>query len=204
MVKGLAKTVQVDICDGRFVSSQTWPYIGDSGQFEKIVHEDEGMPAWQELDYEFDLMVDRPEEVVEHWIAAGASRIVLHVESKGDVVKAIDMLKGRVEIGLAMNIDTPVDIIARNEFGLKDGIVQFVQLMGIGKVGFQGQEFDTRVVDKVREVKSLYPNISISVDGGVSLENAQELIEAGADRLVVGSAIFDSSDIDETIHQFDH
>lgn len=198
-VKGFAKTVQVDVCDGRFVPSLTWPYRGDDGEFERILREEEGMPAWQELDYEFDLMVDEPEDVVEDWVAAGASRVVLHAESKGDVGRAIELLKGRVEVGIALNIDMPASVIGDQRFGIKEGGFQFIQLMGIDRVGFQGQEFDARVIEKIGEVKKSYPDCSVSIDGGVSLDNAKLLIDAGVDRLVVGSAIFNSSDVGDTI-----
>lgn len=202
-VKGFAKTVQVDICDGRFVPSLTWPYESNNGEFEKIVKEDDGMPLWQELDYEFDLMVDEPENVVEDWVAAGASRVILHAESKGDVGKAIELLKGRVEVGMALNIATPMSVIGDQRFGIKEGSLQFIQLMGIDQVGFQGQEFDAQVIDKIVEVKKSYPDYPVSIDGGVSLDNAKLLIYAGADRLVVGSAIFNSTDVGDTIKELE-
>jgi ribulose-phosphate 3-epimerase len=74
--------------------------------------------------------------------------------------------------------------------------------MGIDNIGFQGQKFDARVIDKIRAVKERFPDIKITIDGGVSLENAQTLLDAGADRLVVGSQIFNSDNIVETYHQF--
>ncbi|MFA6404400.1 MAG: hypothetical protein WCW03_00100 [Candidatus Paceibacterota bacterium] len=196
LVKNLAKIMQIDICDGRFVPSMTWPYENDSGEFEKIVNEDEGMPEWEIIDYEFDLMVNNTEEIVDKWVLAGANRIVLHAEAKGDIKKAIEILKDRVEIGLALNIETPI-----SEIGKYEGI-NFIQLMGIYKVGFQGQEFDTRVIEKVKEVKKTYSNYPVSVDGGVSFDNALQLIESGANRLIVGSNIFESNDVSSTINKF--
>lgn len=196
LVKSLAKTVQIDICDGRFVQSMTWPYENNNGEFEKIVNEDEGMPEWQYIDYEFDLMVNNPEEIVDKWVLAGASRIVLHAEVKGDIKKAIEILKDRVEIGLALNVETPIEEIG------KYGEIDFIQLMGIDNVGFQGQEFDIGVIEKVKEVKKSYPNYPVSMDGGVSLDNALQLIQAGVNRLVIGSNIFESKDIQNTINKF--
>ncbi len=198
-VKGLVNLVQVDICDGRFVPSVTWPYKADPGEFERITKEEDGMPAWQEVNYEFDLMVDEPEKSVEGWVAAGATRIILHAEAKGDIGKAIEILKGRVEVGLALNIETPINAIGDPKFSVGEGSLQFIQLMGIDRVGFQGQEFDARVIEKIVEVKKLHPNYPVSIDGGVSLENAKQLVDAGADRLVVGLAIFNSSDVGDTI-----
>lgn len=197
LVLGLVKTVQIDVCDGQFVPNATWPYKKHDDTFQKLVKEEDGLPNWEKLNYEIDLMVNRAEEIVDEWVSAGAMRIIIHVEMKGDFADAIARLKDRAEIGLALNIETSVDVIEP----FKDQI-QFVQCMGIDNVGFQGQKFDQEVINKVREIKSKYPNLLISVDGGVSLENAPKLIEAGVNRLVVGSAIFDSDNVFEAIANF--
>jgi ribulose-phosphate 3-epimerase len=78
--------------------------------------------------------------------------------------------------------------------------IQFIQLMGIDNVGFQHQAFDEKVLGKIKEVRIKFPGLPISIDGGVSLETAPELIAAGADRLVVGSAIFNAENPIEAIH----
>ena len=188
LVKEFVKTIQIDICDGHFVPSYTWPYKKHDDSYEKMLHEEEGLPFWQDIDYEFDLMVNKPEDVVDDWVLVGATRIIIHVESKGDVVGAIKKLAGRAEVGLAFNIDTPVEI----PVGVTIEDISSFQLMGIDHIGFQGQNFDKKVIYKIKTTKAKYPSIPISVDGGVSLETAPELIAAGADRLIVGSAIFDS------------
>ena len=188
LVKEFVKTIQIDICDGHFVPSYTWPYKKHDDSYEMMLHEEEGLPFWQDIDYEFDLMVNKPEDVVDDWVLVGATRIIIHVESKGDVVGAIKKLAGRAEVGLAFNIDTPVEI----PVGVTIEDISSFQLMGIDHIGFQGQNFDKKVIDKIKTTKAKYPSIPISVDGGVSLETAPELIAAGADRLIVGSAIFDS------------
>jgi ribulose-phosphate 3-epimerase len=192
LVKLGTDRIQVDICDGQFTPSATWPYRKTDNNFEMIVREDQAMPSWETLDYEFDLMVNNPEEVVDDWVSAGATRIVLHLESKGDVREAIRKLIGRVEIGIALNIDTPVEEIRNLRLELGDDAIQFVQLMGIDHIGFQGQQFDVQIIDKIHDIKEMYPDMLISIDGGVSLETAPSLIDAGADRLIVGSAIINS------------
>jgi ribulose-phosphate 3-epimerase len=86
------KLVQIDIMDGVFVRSKSWPYLGDTASFEALLHEDAGMPFWEKLDFEVDLMVTHPETVIDDWITAGASRIIIHVESTNkipDIVKDI-------------------------------------------------------------------------------------------------------------------
>ncbi|MEI8249448.1 MAG: ribulose-phosphate 3-epimerase, partial [Candidatus Taylorbacteria bacterium] len=121
----------------------------------------------------------------------------IHAESTGGVEEAIHELADRVEIGLALNIETPIVVLAH--YANK---IQFVQCMGITHVGFQGQVFDTRVIEKIKAIKATYPALIISVDGGVSLETAPLLIQAGADRLIVGSAIFGSANFVEAISHF--
>ena len=74
--------------------------------------------------------------------------------------------------------------------------------MGIEKIGFQGQSFDERVLHKVNDLRERFPELIISIDGGVSLETAPLLIKAGANRLVAGSAILKSEDIEKTIKEF--
>ena len=197
LIKGQTKTVQVDICDGQFVPNATWPYRKKDDSFERIMHEQEGLPGWDALDYEFDLMVNKPDEIVDEWVHAGASRLVIHAEATGDIAAALVRLSGRVEVGLAFGMDTPWDLL-----DLHHERIQFVQLMGIDRVGFQHQAFDDKVIGRVKQVRLKYPLLPISVDGGVSLETAPKLIAAGSDRLVVGSAIFNSDNYLEALERF--
>jgi len=214
-VSGLAPLVQIDICDGKFVHRKTWPYVkGGMDEFARIIAEDEGFPFWDSLDIEIDLMVRHPEEVVEDWIKAGAKSIVLHLESGPDILGTIEKLRNEygtakdeafgLRIGVALDIDTPnedvfeiLDMI--DEEG--DSIIDFVQFMGMApnNVGFQGQELDEVVLEKISDLRGSYPNIEISVDGGVNFDNAADLVSAGATRLASGSAIFESDDISEAI-----
>lgn len=202
LIKGLADIVQIDICDGKLTASTTWPYKKRDQNFESIIHEDRGMPFWEELDYEFDLMIKNPtEDDVRQWLSAGAVRIVLHAESFDDpssIDPVLAVLNGLVEIGLSLNIQTPLDIIEK----YKDKI-SFIQFMGITKVGFQGQAFDPRVLVKIKEAKGKYPEIPVQVDGGISLSTAEQLKEAGADRLVAGSAIFESDNLVDTYRKLE-
>jgi ribulose-phosphate 3-epimerase len=197
LIHGLAKTVQIDVCDGQFTPSASWPYRKRDDDFEKLIHEQEGFPGWEDEDFEIDLMANRPDELVDDWVSAGASRIIIHIESKGDIKKALVILGGRVEIGLALNEDTSLEAV---EPYFEH--VNFIQLMGIDNIGFQGQAFDEKVIGRIKEVRLKYPTLPISIDGGVSLENARELIAAGADRLVVGSAIFGTDNPTEALEQF--
>ncbi len=197
LINGFTKIVQVDICDGQFVPNATWPYKKHDDSFEKLKCEELGLPGWDSINYEFDLMVNKPETVVGDWVSAGATRIIIHAEAEGDIADAIARLEGKVEIGLAFNIETSFDLAET----YKDKI-QFIQCMGIDQIGFQGQKFDPKVIEKIKEAKTKFPNLSVSVDGGVSMDSAPQLIVAGADSLVVGSAIFDSDNAIDAIRVF--
>ena len=202
LIHGFVKTIQIDVCDGQFTPTASWPYRKHDDSFDKLIHEQEGFPGWQDEDFEIDLMANRPEELVDDWVMAGAARIIIHVEATGDIGKAIDSLQGRVEVGVALNEDTPITILEEPRFGVHEGKVGFVQLMGIDRIGYQHQPFDDRVLGRIKEVRLKYPAMPISVDGGVLLETAPGLIAAGASRLVVGSAIFGAENAIDAIHSF--
>lgn len=201
LIKGLAPLVQVDICDGKFVPSTTWPYWKQDADFEAILREERGMPEWEKVNYEFDLMIQDPsEDDARKWLSAGAERIVLHYESSEDLDPIINVLSGLVEIGIAINLKTKTEDLKKYS-----DKINFIQIMGIRKAGFQGQKFEPDTINKVKEVKAMFPDLKVQIDGGVTLENASLLKDVGVDRLVAGSAIFESMDIVEigdTILQF--
>ncbi len=85
---------------------------------------------------------------------------------------------------------------------LDEGVVDFVQCMGIAHIGFQGEPFDEQVLETIQELRQSYPEMDISIDGGVSVENLVDLQEAGANRFVSGSGIFDHGIPQENIEQF--
>lgn len=207
-VTGLTNIIQIDVMDGKFVTGLTWPYVDPEQHFEHILEQAEGLPGWQDLDFEVDLMVAEPEKVWHKWVSAGARRIIIHQESTTDIAALIADFRSEfpkqdeigtfdVELGIAQSIATP---LADLEPYLDD--VDFVQLMGIANIGKQGQPFDIRVISKIEQLRQIAPRTIISVDGGVSLETATALLDAGVDRLVVGSALFKTDDVAETFEMF--
>jgi ribulose-phosphate 3-epimerase len=184
--------------DGKFVKSKTWPYFSnDEHSFEKLLAEEDGLPFWEKLEFEIDLMVQKPETVVDNWIIAGASRIIVHIESVTNMQEIIELCRGRVDLCVALNIDTPTDSVLPY---LED--IESVQFMGIQTIGLQGQPFEERVLDKIREFHNAHPEITISCDGGVNFNSAPLLMEAGVKRFVAGSAIFEYGNIPEAISEF--
>lgn len=105
-------------------------------------------------------------------------------------------IRDSIDIGVAINSTTPVEKI----FNIVNS-VDFVQCMGIEKIGYQGQDFDERVLEQIKALKEKFSDLIISVDGGVTLATAPALVSAGASRLVAGSAIFNTSDIIGTIEE---
>lgn len=193
---GVVPLVQLDIMDGKFVPERTWPYSRDP-HFEAISKEEEGMPRWEEIDFEADLMISDPELAVPKWVSAGANRVIVHVESMKDfeVIRAA-VPEGMIELGLAINNDTPLSMLDP----YLDRI-DFVQCMGIAQIGFQGQPFDERVVERVRTLRAMKPEMPISVDGSVNFDTARILADAGATRLVSGSAILEADDFTQAVAQ---
>ncbi len=195
--------VQIDICDGGYVPSRTWPYLKGPGVedmiFNDIIDQEKAFPHWEDVDIEFDLMVKDVYQKIPDFISAGASRIIVHKHSvSDDELEHIIRDYGKhseelgpfdVELGIAlMPKDTPESIAP-----LVDKIY-FVQVMGVEKIGFQGQGVSSHAYELVANLRARYPELIISVDGGVNLETAPLFIKAGADRLVVGSALYGSSD----------
>ncbi len=207
LVRGIVPVVQIDLCDGIFVPSQTWPFSTGGANdlnFQNIINEKEGMPFWEDIDFELDLMVADAVENFDIYTKLGPKRIIFHLEAVGDLENFKDFLEGidvyvrdSIQIGVAINPTTPIE----NIFPLVS-FIDFVQVMGIANVGFQGQDFNERCLDYIKILKEKFPDIIISVDGGVSFETASEIISAGADRLVAGSAIFNTDDIVSVIENF--
>jgi ribulose-phosphate 3-epimerase len=187
-VNGAAPRIQLDVMDGKFVPNVSFPYEV-RGRLGKMP---EDLPLWEDFDYELDLMVEDPHETIGAFLALGAARVVVHLESCEAplLLRAIEEAKRfDCETGIALANDTPLERL----FPLI-GSADFIQVMGIARVGFQGEPFDARAISRIEELRSKHPELIISVDGAVNFETAAALADAGANRLVSGSAIFESDD----------
>lgn len=203
LMQGTAERVQIDAVDGVFAPNKTWPYT-EGSRFERILAEEEGMPFWEEFDFEFDAMVANPKIEIPKFLKAGATRVVVHGVGN-EIVDTLAMLQAEragdfaVEVGVAL---LPSDDAAT--FAQYKSLVDFVQVMGIAQVGFQGSEFDARAINLITSLRHNDPELTIQVDGGVNLGNARTLANAGSNRLVVGSAIFNAPDPREAYEQLLH
>jgi ribulose-phosphate 3-epimerase len=211
LVKGLVPLVQIDISDGKFTTNKTWPNIlNPDPDFVKIIREEEGFPFWEDIDFEIHLMVTDPESEIQKWISAGAKRIIFHYESFSDPEKVLSFVQNfkkqfggdgsyiSTELGISLKIETENNVL----IPLMD-YIDFVQFMSIATLGYQGAHipFEDIVLKKISDFRSLQGDIPISVDGGINLENSKAIIDSGANRLVVGGAIFNSEDIPGTIEE---
>lgn len=184
--------VQIDVVDGKFAAPASWPCSAPQ-EARDMVARGEMLPALDRIAYEVDLMCLDPEQAADLWLALGATRLTFHAESAPDLPRLLRGVRGRyggfISFGLALNIGSDLALI---EPCL--GEVEYVQFMGIARIGRQGQTFDARVLEKVRVFHHRHPDISLQVDGGVSLKSARELVALGVSSLVVGSGILKADD----------
>ncbi len=187
--------VQLDIMDGRFVPDDTWPYTlgGMEGAsqdttWQALQEEDSALPFWEEIDYEFDLMVRDLDSTWEQWVNLGPKRIIVHYESLSnplEFLKTHKTVRPFMELGIALNNDTSLDVI--------EPLIEYIdciQLMGIARIGYQKEPFDTRVIERITECRDRFPETPIQIDGAVNNETIEKLALLGVERFVVGSAFF--------------
>lgn len=144
------------------------------------------------------LMIEEPEKFAEAFKKAGADNLTVHLEACTHLHRNIQQIKSLgMHCGVAINPHTPVD-------ALKDILadIDLLCLMSVNP-GFGGQSFIEHSLQKTRELKALITaknlNVKIEIDGGVTLQNAPAIIEAGADVLVAGNTVFKSADPAATI-----
>ena len=150
----------------------------------KLIHIDvleEDVWTKCDKDFEVHLMVQEPEKIMGKWIERGAKSLILHTLG-GSTAK----WREEVRIGLAVEMQVPLKEI----FPLIPQ-VDFVQLMSIAQIGAQGYPFDERIFDRIKEVQNKFPDMPLSVDGGINVTNYQILQDLGVEKLIVGSGFKD-------------
>jgi ribulose-phosphate 3-epimerase len=180
--RGGADYIHVDVMDGHFVPNIT---IGPL-----IV---EAIRPITKLPLDVHLMIDNPDQYIEAFANAGADYLTVHVEACKHLHRTIHYIKSfGVKAGVVLNPATPVQTI---EHVIED--IDMVLLMTVNP-GFGGQKFIEQVLPKIRQVKELVDkkglSVEIEVDGGVNEETARKCVEAGANVLVAGSAIYNERD----------
>ena len=184
-VKSLGATLHIDVMDGNFVKNTTW------APSDRVRH------LLADVPYEVHLMVSNPEHAVPVWFACGAKRVIYHVESTlRDDLLFRAMHERSSDLSIALNPDTPISRITP-----LISTFTHVMIMGV-KPGWSGQSFQEVAEEKIKALKDLRPSLIIAVDGGIKLENAKSLAKAGANILIVGSALTDQHDPQKTFSQF--
>jgi ribulose-phosphate 3-epimerase len=193
IISDFVDRVQIDISDGEFGGSITWPYTeGDDFPNHELSYKDS-------LSIELDLYATNPEEVVLAWVDAGVKTVILHLEMIDDPSIIIADLKLQdIEVGLSISPSTKSSIL--DEWISE---IDFVQLMGNDKVMFSGVKLDPNVYAKISELRAKYPHLEIAVDIGVNFETAPKLVKAGATKLVAGTAVYGSENVEEAIEKLE-
>ena len=184
-----ADYLHLDIMDGLFVPNITfgWPIIKQINNISQ-----------KPLDVH--LMIEKPERYISEFAEAGADILTVHYEASTHLHRTVAAIKeAGMKAGVAINPHSPVSLLSEIT-----GDVDLVLIMSVNP-GFGGQAFIVNSLKKIAEVRRIFSENNdtalIEVDGGVNLENASEIIKAGADILVAGNAVFKSANPMETIFQ---
>ena len=177
--------IHIDVMDGHFVPNLTFgPPIISS------------IRRWTDKVFDVHLMIDPAQQYLEDYAKAGADIITVHAEADKHLDRSLQVIKdlGK-KAGVSLNPHTPVNVIEH----VLDRL-DMVLIMSVNP-GFGGQSFIPSALDKIRQVKAMIGDrdIEIEVDGGVNAGTAKEVVEAGADVLVAGSAVFKGDDYAKTI-----
>ncbi|MEO6836270.1 MAG: ribulose-phosphate 3-epimerase [Candidatus Tumulicola sp.] len=177
-----ADYLHLDVMDGRFVPNITWgpKIIGDLRKLSPLV-------------FDAHLMILEPERYVDDFREAGCDRITFHLEATCHAPRLLAHIRALgAKAGIAICPQTPVAML---EDIIED--CDTVLIMSVNP-GFSGQKFIPRTFEKLREARALIgrrdSGCSIEVDGGIGEGNAREVVESGADTLVMGSTIFGAAD----------
>jgi ribulose-phosphate 3-epimerase len=193
---GFVERVQVDVLDGKYTPEPSWPYTNNFADFSQFESQEKGLPFWEDLDFEFDLMVKNPEKELLKYASAGAKAVIIHLESTENIDDTIEVAREcGLEVGLAFKPSTSLETI----YPLLEN-VDFIQVMGNDKIGFHGVTLDEKVFEILRDLRGR-TDLPLGVDIGVNLDTAPKLIGAGASRLASGSTIFKSEDVGEVVER---
>ena len=187
LAKGGAKYVHLDVMDGHFVPNISFgvPVIASLKK--------EAVRRGLDLVFDTHLMILAPQKYAKEFVKAGADIVVFHYEacaSPCEVHEIIDYISNLgAKVGLAISPDTPVDVLF--EFVNK---IDMALIMSVYP-GFGGQSFIETALEKSKALRTYAPELDIQMDGGISLANYKMVADAGTNIIVVGSAIFNETDV---------
>ncbi|RME68349.1 MAG: ribulose-phosphate 3-epimerase [Nitrospirae bacterium] len=187
--KAGADWIHVDVMDGLFVPNIT---IG-----QEVVR---GIRGYSTLPFDVHLMIERPERYIKEFAEAGSDIITVHYEATVHLHRTVQAIKetGK-KAGVSINPATPVSVL--------EDIIEELDLVLVMSVnpGFGGQKFIPFCLNKIKKLKEMIKakgiDCLVEVDGGIKLENAREVAEAGADVLVMGSGFYGAEDYGELVRK---
>ena len=183
-----ADYLHLDVMDGNFVPNISFgiPVIESLRKVSGMV-------------FDVHLMIAEPELYIEKFAAAGADIITVHAEATAHLHRAVQQIKeAGKRAGVALNPSTPLDVV---EYILDD--VDMILLMTVNP-GFGGQKYIPAMTEKIRRLKKMLDgrSVELEIDGGVGLNNLKETLDAGANVIVAGSAVFGQEDIAGAVAAF--
>lgn len=179
--------LHIDVMDGHFVPNITFGAV----VFEKLRKK-------SNMTFDCHLMIEQPDLYLEDFVKAGADIITVHQEACVHLNRTIHHIKELgCKAGVAINPATSPQAL---EYVLQD--VDMVLIMSVNP-GFGGQKFIPQSLDKIKKLKQMIDaknyNVDIQVDGGVSVDNIHDIVTAGANIVVAGSAIFGKDNIQKSV-----
>lgn len=180
----------LDVMDGRFVPNIT---------FGMMIIEAIRKMATKPLDVH--LMIVEPEKYIESFRQAGADVITVHYEVCPNLHRTLQQIRATgAKVGVALNPHTPVTVL--------EDVLEMIDLVCLMSVnpGFGGQKFIYQTLNKIRKLRTMMDernlDCHIEIDGGVGLQNAEVILQAGADVLVAGSSVFNAENPTKAIADF--
>ena len=188
--EGGADYIHVDVMDGHFV-----PNISFGAPVMKCLNGKTDLP------YDVHLMIENPDAYIEDFVTPQTEFITVHQEACTHLHRTVQNIKSKgVKAGVSINPATPISTL---ECILPD--VDLVLIMSVNP-GFGGQNFIPGALEKVRALAEIKArtglNFVIEIDGGISLDNVREVIDAGVEMVVAGSAVFKDEDVVERVKAF--
>ena len=175
-IEAYSDMIHVDIMDGKFVPNKT-------------IGADVVKTIKSEKPLDVHLMIEHPENFLKEFVDAGAAIITVHVEACEDLSAVVDEIhKLGVKAGVSIKPGTGIEMI--------ESVLDKVDMVLVMTVepGFGGQKFMPEMMEKVRKLRAMRPEMDIEVDGGINQETAKAAIAAGANILVAGSYVFGAKD----------